>query len=125
MVGRKIWYTVGRAGGRRAARFLGRLASILGHLGSTLAHLGSILGHIGSILAHLGSILAHLGSILDHLGSILTPQPPPKAFAKKYEKRYKRAQAKTIDVVDFMTKTRLHSGWGHFGLGCSSSKTRK
>ena len=52
--------------------------------------------------------LSSFFSFFFHLGSIVAP--PPKAFAKKYEKRYKRAQAKTIGVVDFMTKTQLHSG---------------
>ena len=60
-----------------------------------------------SILAHLGSSWLHLGSILAHLDP---PNPPPKAFAKKEEKRHKRARAKTIDAVDFMAERQLHSG---------------
>ena len=44
------------------------------------------------------------------LGALDPPKPPPKAFAKKEEKRHKRARAKTIDAVDFMAERQLHSG---------------
>ena len=65
------------------------------------------------------SFFFHLGSSWLHLDP---PTPPPKAFAKKYEKRYKRAQAKTIDVVDFMTKTQLHSGGVILASGAALQK---
>ena len=61
----------------------------------------------------------HLGPSWLHLDP---PTPPPKAFAKKYEKRHTRAQAKTIDVVDFMTKTQLHSGGVILASGAALQK---
>ena len=72
-----------------------------------------------SFFFHLGSSWLHLGPSWLHLDP---PTPPPKAFAKKYEKRYKRAQAKTIDVVDFMTKTQLHSGGVILASGAALQK---
>ena len=75
-----------------------------------------------SFFFHLGSSWLHLGPSWLHLDP---PTPPPKAFAKKYEKRYKRAQAKTIDVVDVMTKTRLHSGGVILASGAAFQKYEK